>query len=1119
MKVNSMSTPLGVDKISAFSWRMESKEKGAKQTAYRILVSKKEDLSNLVWDTGQVKSDQSVGIAYRGENLEPETRYFWQVVVWDQEGRTHSSTSWFETGLMGTGPDVWENAQWIGSPLEGVNTAVLHTYCVAADVTIEPGNKAGFVIQARNKDNYVLVEFDMDQRSVNVVEYSDNAWNGDPPYRKLLKAARIPEQAAGNTFHAEIRGDKNRKLSVYIGHTLVFSEEGILPEDPGNQPRKSGLMSIGFKQENSKAVYRNLVVENTANGVKYQQEDFKTAYGVLSALGEAGNGKLMVKNRFELVCPVPAVNVKKEFNVEKAVKSARLYACARGFYNAYINGEKIGADFYNPGFTDYRRRIQYQTYDVTDGIRPGTNVIGATVEKGYYSGFCGYSGAQIYGTENSFIGKLVIAYTDGTAETVVTGPSWKFTGKGPVLDSDYLDGESYDARLELDWFAREGWSPCGVKAWPFPPKPTNGSLSGVPFELSAQEGPGAKVMQELDGRSIGEHPAGHFVYDFGQNMVGSIRLTVKGKAGMSVKIRYGEMVNKNNEVYIKNLRTAANTDTYTLKGAAEGETFVPSFTSHGFRYAEITGNGFELKKEDLEIVALKGLVIHHLEQVTGSFECSNQNINRLQQNIQWGQRGNYLLVLTDCPQRNERMGWTGDAQVFAKTSAYNMDVAAFTKKWLQDVIDGQLMYHKNGAVPDTAPLGGDNRPDGCAGWGDAAVIVPWEMYRAYGDPSILEECYEMMAGWIDYQSREDRQNYGVRTVDGKQVPDQSDLAAAPFLQTQQRRGDHLAFDCSTPYILSATAYAAHVADLMAQIAQILGKEKDAQKYQKRFEDIKKAFNEAWVQEDGTLAYWGEMSERTPQGELCRSIDGSITRTAYYSDAGGSLHHPSQTAYALAVDFGLIPPEKMAGAAKGFQKSVDRQGGHLTVGFLGISHLAPALTKAGLSETAFKLLEQQGNPGWLYSVINGATTIWERWDSYITESDTFGDVSMNSFNHYAYGAVGEWMFDTILGIRPETAGYKTFILAPTLGGELTYARGYHDSPYGRIRSEWRLDGGDLLYQCTVPANTTATLYLPTTEKAQETGFIGIQNGRSVYHLESGTYQFKVKAGAGINNNKE
>lgn len=1131
LKTEYLHNPIGIDICNpTFSWKLKSDIRARKQIAYEIVVALDMELQNIVWNSGKVIVDVN-HVIYEGPKLEGTTRYYWYVAIWNELGKKYrSELVWFETGLMGTDSTLWQGAQWIGNPKPTINTAALNSYSFFTTYQVESGNQAGIVFSARNKDNYILCEVDMDKRLVTFYEYCDNAWNGSRMegnvktktilgnpcgYQIPLEAVRSGEEFKEHEI--EIVASK-RVVSLHINKTAIIKEEEILPMNAAFKPRKTDLMSIGFKQRNSKAIYDNICIRNLETKEIYYEKTKDGKFGILSILGSKENGKLVVWNTFELMCPVPSVNVGKVFSIEKEVKSARLYASARGFYQAYLNGQKIGDDYYNPGFTDYRLRIQYQTYDVTDLLSSGANVLGTTVAKGYYTGYCGYVGPMVYGTATSFIGQLVIQYVDGTKEILITDETWSYTDMGPYIDSDYLDGETYDARLFIDWstLANEDshWIPCGIKPWPTTVTPTNGSLKEeVQFRLSAQMGPTAKVEREIVKATMVENPKGHYVYDFGQNLVGTIRLKVKGKRGDSIKIRYGEMSYKNGEIYIMNVRSAANTDIYTLKGDVEGEEYIPTFTSHGFRYVEITGNGYELNSSSL-VVDITALVITNVHDLTGEFQCSNDLVNKLQQNIQWGQRGNSLLVWTDCPQRNERFGWTGDAQVFMKTAAFNMDVMAFTRKWLLDVMDGQLLYNRDGAVPDTAPLGGDNRPAGCGGWGDAAVIVPWRLYEAYGNKRVLEESYDMMKKWVDYQGLEGRRNYGVRMVDKKEVAEQSDFASIPFIQVQQSRGDHLTFDESTPFILSATAYAAYSAKLLSHTAKLLGNYEDEEKYSRRYKDIKQAFQEAWIKEDGTIAYWGEMSKSG------KDKNGNIINQTYYSNDG--INHPSQTAYALAIMFDLIPKDKLERAKECFYQTILDQEGHLSVGFLGIEHLAPALSKLGLWDTAYKLLLQEGNPGWLYSVINGATTIWERWNSYIAESGTFGEVSMNSFNHYAYGAIGAWMYENILGISTSRTlgetGYKKVILRPTLGGGLTYAFGYHDSPYGRIESSWKVKGDKFIYNCLIPPSTTAKLYLPTSKidsileggvKATEVEgitYIASKKDRTVCHLESGRYEF-------------
>lgn len=726
LKTEDLICPIGIDEDKPrFSWKLGS----SGQSAYRITV--RSESGKTVWDSLKITSDQSLYIEYGGSKLRSSERYFWSVSVWDKSGKCHvSEETWFETGLTDSGKNLWSKAQWIGSPADTINTSAADTYIISGAFRSEC---LGLAVCARNKDNYVL--FEISDSHVNVYEISDNAWNGRRAYKKLL-GSYTAERAEKSAFILSVQ---KRFVTLEIDGKTVIDREEILPEDPLNQPRKSYMMSIGFNQLQSKAVIEHLRIE-TENNV-LQEDRFEN--GLLSALGRFENGSLVIENAFELICPAGAVNVRKFFEIKGKIKSARLYASARGFYEARINGAKVGNDFYNPGFTDYRRRIQYQTFDVKDMLQIGTNAIGASVGKGHYSGFCGYSGAMIYGKENSFIAALAVTYENDETQTVLTDSSWQFTDMGPVADSDYFDGQTYDARLEFDMCDKNDkrWTACGVKT-----RPEN-NVTGI-FEMSAQKGDTAKITDVLEGRFIGESPKGHFVYDIGQNIAGTARIKFRGQRGLSVKIRYGEMTYKDGSVYIENLRSAANTDVYIMKG--EDEVFVPSFTSHGFRYIDISGCGCEISRDIIE--SAEGLAISNVSAVTGGFKCSNPLINKLQSNIMWGQKDNSLLVLTDCPQRNERMGWTGDAQIFARTGAYNMDMKPFTDKWLTDLRDAQEMYGKNGAVPDTAPLGGDNRKDGCAGWGDAAVIVPWEMYMAYGDIRELENNYEMMKAWVDYQN-------------------------------------------------------------------------------------------------------------------------------------------------------------------------------------------------------------------------------------------------------------------------------------------------------------------------------------------------------------------------------
>ena len=960
-------------------------------------------------------------------------------------------------------------AEWVGAPYKTYNVGGVTHYRLSVDFAAENG-KCGVVIAARSREDYFLIDIDLQNRRVYVVEHNDNAWDGS--YESGIRPT------------CEIRGHKNgyeipesiimsgtlkseRRLSVEVNKAditlsidgiIVIDSEPLIKETEPIKPYRQRMFLFGFRQDEDEAVYDNLKIETLGECPTVLVDDgFDNEYSNCSHLGEVRDGKLIVKDTFSLTSAVPAVNVGKEITVSGTLKSAKVYATARGVYDLFVNGERINDSFYNPGFTDYHMRIMYQTYDITEALKTGKNVIGATVGSSYYTGFIGYlRNPMIYGEQSSFMAKIVLTYENGDTKTVVTDNSWKFTDCGAVVYDDFLNGEFYDARRTLDWsdLSAPIWKACGVIPNDDFAFPINGkSDEPIRFKMTAQKGPLAEIYKEITAEYVGESPKGRFVYDLGQNIVGTVKIAVKGERGAVLKIRYGEMCYRSGEVYLRNLRAAYSTDMYILCGDENGEGFVPSFASHGFRYVEISGD------TKVETISVKGLAITNTREMAGHFECSNEDVNKLYQNIVWGQIGNSLLVFTDCPQRNERMGWTGDAQIFSRTAAYNMNIRSFTDKWLLDICDAQTRYNKNGAVHDVAPMGGDNRGDGCMGWGDASVIIPWEMYRAYGDAKILSENYHMMQKWVGYFTSPERLNNGVRIVNGISVPEKSDISREEYIQVQQRRGDHLTFDESTPFILTATAYSAHTVKIMSEIAKILGKDGDSKMYSELFGKIKRAFCDAWVKDDGSIAYWGEMSK-----------DG-INETYY---AEGTKNPPSQTAYAVAIRFGLVDGDTKMKMGKFLRAAVERSGGCLTTGFLGVSHLNPALTETGNADTAYSLLLQDKNPSWLYSVKNGATTVWERWDSYIAETDTFGAPSMNSFNHYAYGAVGEWLFESVLGIAPVEAGYKKIKIAPVIGGGLTYARGYHDSPYGRIESAWETDGETVTLKCTIPKDTTAVI---------------------------------------------
>ena len=755
----------------------------------------------------------------------------------------------------------------------------------------------------------------------------------------------------------------------------------------------------------------------------------------------------------------PAPMFRRAFDVQGRVLSARVYITSRGLYELHLNGHRVGDDLFTPGWTGYHTRLQYQTYNVTNLLVPGANAVGAVLGDGWYRGYLGFSGTKNdYGTKVALLMQLEIRYANGRIVRVTSDGGWK-TATGPIRYADIYRGETYDARLE-----RNGWSSAHYddRAW----QPVEIAETTTAALLAPVSEP-VRRTQIVTPIAILKSPSGQTLIDLGQNITGWVRLRVRGRAGTTVTLRHGEVLDKAGNLYTANLRAADQVDRYILKGDGD-EVYEPHFTYHGFRYVAIEGLP---APATLETIA--GIVVHSDLAETGTFVTSDTMINRLQQNILWGQRGNFLDVPTDCPQRDERLGWTGDAQVFARTASFNMNVSGFFAKWLADLAADQ---HPGGSVPWVIPnpLGGDSmRYASAAGWADASTVVPWTMYLMYGDRGVLERQFESMRRWVDYARRR----------------------AGPALlwKTGDQFGDWLALhsdDASYPGATTgkdfiATAYLAHSADLVARAAAVLGRRDDAQQYRALFNQVRDAFRREFVSPNGRV------SENT------------------------------QTAYALALNFGLLTDAETAGAARRLVDDIRAHDGHLTTGFLGTPELTHALSRNGYLDAAYGLLMQRSYPSWLYPITRGATTMWERWDG-IRPDGSFQDVSMNSFNHYAFGAIGDWMYRTIGGIDidPEAPGYKHAIVAPRSGGGLTSARTELETGYGKLATAWRMDGNAFVLDVTVPANTSAsvTLWNANAESALESGTPlrqapGVrsvqQRGNDVtLEVGSGTYSFRV-----------
>src|SRR5271157_552765 len=758
--------------------------------------------------------------------------------------------------------------------------------------------------------------------------------------------------------------------------------------------------------------------------------------------------------------PNPVPMLRREFQVKKDVVSARVYASAMGLYQLELNGKRVGDQYFTPGWTSYDFRYQYQTYDITPDLKIGVNCVGALLGDGWFRGNMTWDNKRnSYGTGLGLIAQLAITYKDGKKQIVGTDESWK-AETGPILLSDIYDGETYDARLE-----RAGWSTPGYddKDW------KGVSLLDSPkAKLVAPAGPPVREIQELKPIKILTTPAGDTVIDMGQNMVGWMRFQVAAPAGTTITLRHAEVLDSAGNLYTENLRSAKETIRYTAKGQGV-ETFEPHFTFQGFRYVAVSGWPGEPSLDDFT-----GVVVHSAMQPSSTFETSSEMLNKLHHNIIWGQKGNFLDVPTDCPQRDERLGWTGDAEVFARTASFNHDTAGFYTKWLKDLA---LDQQDDGAVPYVIPdvLTHNTRKGGSAsaGWADVSTVVPWTVYLSYGDRRILEEQYPSMKAWVEYMRREAGDRYIWS----------SGFSFGDWLAFATSRSDYPG--ATTDKDLIQTAYFARSTALLQQTAQILGKTEDASTYAALLGKIKAAFQKEFV---------------TPNGRLSSN---------------------TQTAYALALAFDLLPESQRKIAAERLAQDV-RKFGHLTTGFLGTPLLCQVLSDYGYLDEAYMLLNRKEYPSWLYPVTKGATTIWERWDG-IKPDGSFQDKGMNSFNHYAYGAIGEWMYRVSAGIDidPQQPGYKHILIQPRPGGGLTFVKASVHSMYGQVATAWEIKDGKLIIHVAIPANTTATVRLPKAklEQVTENG-ASLQASPGVSHaqqledavtaeLGSGSYVFESK----------
>ena len=993
LRTDGRVNPLGIGLTDpSFSWYNTATGRGVEQTGYEVEVSTD---GAVIWSTGRVNTDKQLNVAYDGPALTDQSRYTWKVRTWDNRGNESpwSDSAWFETGLTN-----WTGG-WIGAPSADPELARWNDYTVTTNFTLD-SNVIGVYFRGINTQNAYMWQLNTSD-GTNVMFRPHKAINGG-----IGLAGNPVNVSSLISRSALLTGSHELKISA-IGSTITTWVDGIQIDQRTETQRTNGY--VGFRQAPSqqgaeRATIHSMTVIKPDNTVLFSSS-FDSAVNPFT-VGRVANGNLIFDadsdGFLNTTRNLPVF--RKEFtpNAAKTVESARIYASARGVYELALNGDKVGDQHLAPGWTDYNSRILYQTYDVTDQITAGANALGAYLAPGWYSGTIASFGANKYGTTPSLIAQLRVDYTDGTSEWVTTDNTWK-TAPGPITTSDIIHGETFDASANPT-----GWQAAGFNdaAWATPSiQPTASS------KLTPQLDEPVRETLEKPAKSMTEAATGKYVYDLEQNMVGIARLRLTGVAGQTVKIRYGEVVNPDKTLYVANLRSARVTDYYTFKTTGV-EVYEPKFTYHGFRYVEVSGVNTVPALSDIT-----GLVWGSDLATTGSLETSNPLLNQLQSNITWGQRGNFLSIPTDTPARDERLGWTGDINVFAQTAAYNQDTRAFLSKWLIDLTESQSA---NGDLPGVAPTPGCC--GGGAGWSDAGITVPYSLFKAYGDTAVVEKNWVMMDKFMNFVLTE----AGADNIGGTRGPyaDWLNLVGAN----------------ETAGPILSTAYNAENARMLSEMAAAIGNTTRAAELAQKSADIRAAF------------------------------------AATFISANGTVSGNSQTAYAMALGMGLVPADKVQLVGDKFIAKLASTNYHLQTGFLGTPWLLPALTASGHNDIAYRMLLHTDYPSWGYEIANGATTVWERWNS-IMPDGSFGDVEMNSFNHYAYGAVGNWMYENIGGIAPLEAGYKSIKIAPVVGGGLTSGAGDFASVYGDISSEWETTDNGLTLDVSVPVGTTAQVQIP------------------------------------------
>ncbi len=1071
--------PVGLgDTVPRLSWKLQSDRAGEKQTAYEVHASSTPftpAMTGNLWESGKVTSDQSVLVPWGGQPLASRARVWWSVRVWDKDGvpSAWSAPATFELGLLNPAAD-WKG-QWITVALprfDMVQDSLSKANWINAGSTANQAAGIRYVLELPADAKIAGATIDaIADGIVSLYANGQATLQGSSSHTAPFHANFGQQLKPGKNIialgGAAVRLSRGGGRNAIAAHGVVELENGTRIEFNTDASWKAAIIATpvvgrrGGPGAGGPAAGAVATAPVGVTGNWFEPAFDDSTWAAATVLGPyvaqpltGDSGSLIGPGRY----------LRKTFTVKGPVAKARLYSTALGTYEASINGHRVNDHQLDPGFTDYYKRVMVQATDVTALLTPGRNALGAVLADGWFAGRVGWMGlaqfkAQL-GDHPLFNAQLEITYDDGTSEIIPTDPTWK-GGPGDVLGSDEQLGEVIDGRKSAGWdqtsFDDSAWTAATAED-----RPT--------VALDPQRGPPVRQLAQLTPKKI-TRQGNVWLVDFGQNMVGHVRLSARGPAGAVITVSHGEMLNPDGTLFTENLRPAISLDTFTLRGAGVRETYEPRFTFHGFRYAAVTGYPGELTPADIH-----GIVVGSDTPRIGQWESSNADLNQLYSNIIWGQRGNFVSIPTDCPQRDERLGWMGDAQVFAPTAALNTDAAGFFTKWMRDVNDAQ---NAAGDYATVAPR--VNQANAYPVWGDAGVIVPWTMYAAYGDRRFLADSYDYMKRYVDFLAG----------------------TANNFIVSTTSVGDHLA-PVATPVPIMDTSYFANSAHLLAKSAALLGKTEDAAKYDELYHNIAAAFTATFVKPDGTIS--GGAVGGGGRGAGFGAGAGAGAGAARGGVAGSP--NGTQTSFIVSLTFDLVPAELRPLIAQHLAADVESRG-HLSTGFPGTGLLNPALTAIGRSDLAWQLMLTDTYPSWLFPVKNGATTMWERWDAWTPERG-FQASSMNSFNHYSFGAVGRWMYSGAGGIvlDEEHPGYKHFTLAPQFTDKVSYVKTSLDTPYGVIASHWHAEGAQMVYDVTVPPNTTADLVLPVRPDSVR------QNGQPIaatgtttrLPLVAGTWQF-------------